>query len=318
MSGSTAPSTAERHVSPQHRVEYALVLAARALDRVVGPRVSSALAALLGRFAYRVLRIRRRVVENHLRQAFPERGDGWIRRTAAASYAHLGREGMSMLRLSRLGPEDVVRSTGVDGLDALREAVQAGRGVILVTGHVGNWEIGGAALAARGVPLDVVARRQGNPLFDRLLNRARERLGMRVIEFSRATRESLRSLRAGRAVALVADQDARRSGIFVPFLGRPASTFRGPAVLALRSGAPVFIGTAMRRSDGGYDVRIRRVRDPAAGDPEARARELTAAYSAGLEAVVRSDPAQYLWHHRRWKTPPPVGADGERVGGPEV
>lgn len=278
---------------------------------MLGARLAGRLAAALGRLAYRPLGIRAAVVEDQLRRAFPERDAAWVRRTASASYAHLGREAMSMLRLSRLTADDVRAVTQLDeGFEELRAAVEAGAGAIMVTGHFGNWEIGGAALAARGIPLDVVARRQANPLTDRLINAARERLGMRVIATGDATRGSLRSLRAGRVLALVADQDARQAGIFIPFLGRPASTFRGPALLALRSGAPVFIGTAVRTPDGTYRVRIRRIEWPEADDPESRLRALTAAHVAALEAAVRERPDQYLWHHRRWKTRPENGNGG--------
>jgi KDO2-lipid IV(A) lauroyltransferase len=301
----------------KHRLEFALVLAARALDRVLGARRSEALAATLGRFAYRRLGIRSEVVEEHLRRAFPERDEAWVRHTAAEAYAHLGREGMTMLRLSRLGADDVIAATDVEGLDELRSALAGGSGAVIVTGHFGNWEIGGSALAARGIPLDVVAQRQANPLFDRLINDAREGLGMRVVMRGGATKASLRALRAGRAVALVADQDARSRGVFVPFFGRPASTFRGPAVLALRSGAPVFMGTAVRRPDGRYRVRVRRIPVPPGDDPERRALELTAATAAALERAVREAPGQYFWHHRRWKTAPPADAgEGVEAGGP--
>lgn len=303
----------------RHRLEYALVRGLQGLERVLGRRLAGALMAAAGRLAYRPLGIRRGVVESHLRQAFPDRDARWLRRTAAAAYAHLGREGLSLLRLYRLGPEDVSRETRViEGLDALRAAVDQGRGAVLVTGHFGNWEIGGAALAVRGIPLDVVVQRQANPLFDRLINDARARLGMRVIYRGRAPKDALRGLREGRAVAFVADQDARRAGVFVPFLGRPASTYRGPAVLALRSGAPVFMGTAVRAPDGRYDVRLRPIPDPPPGDAEERAEALTAAYTGALEAAVRERPEQYFWHHRRWKTTPPAPGAGERGGGATV
>lgn len=304
--------------SVQHRAEYALVLLARELDRALGPRRSGALAAALGRFVYRRLGIRSAVVESQLRRAFPERDEDWIRATASGAYEHLGREGMMLLRLSRLGREDVLAATEVEGLDAMRAAVEAGTGAVLVTGHLGNWEIGGASLAARGIPMDVVAQRQANPLFDRLINDARARLGMTVIRRGAATRESLRSLRRGHVIALVADQDARHRGVFVPFFGRPASTYRGPAVLALRTGAPVFIGTAVRRDDGGYHVRLRRIPTPPAGkDPGQREWELTASLAAALEAAVREAPEQYLWHHRRWKTEPAgPAAESMQASGP--
>jgi KDO2-lipid IV(A) lauroyltransferase len=307
----------------RHLLEYGLIRAARGLDRLLGARRSAALAAALGRLVYRRLRVRADVVEAQLRAAFPDRDDAWVRATATAAYAHLAREAMMMIRLSRLGPDAVIDATEMDGLDALRDALAEGNGALVVSGHLGNWEIGGSGIAARGVPLDAVARRQNNPYVDRMVNRARNRLGMRIIPMGGATKKVLRSLAKGRVVGLVADQDARRRGTFVPFMGRPASTHRGPALLALRSGAPVFAAAALRRPDGRYHVRMRRVPIPApteaeagsaadpgptaaAGEADASLREwkLTAALAAALETAVREHPEQYLWHHRRWKTVP--------------
>jgi KDO2-lipid IV(A) lauroyltransferase len=272
----------------------------------LGDGGSARLGGALGRLAYRPLGIRRALVESQLRAAFPERSDDWILAMAAGSYAHLGREGLAMLRLSKLSPEEVRARTGLDGLERFLEAVAEGRGVVMVTGHLGNWEIGGAALAVRGVPIDVVAQRQSNPLFDRMVVETRARLGMRVIPRGRATRQGLRSLRAGRVVAFVADQDARRAGDFVPFFGRLASTHRGPALLALRTGAPLFVGLGMLRTpEGGYHARIEEVVVDREGEVDEVVYRLTAAFTARLEAGVRIAPDQYFWQHRRWKSRPP-------------
>src|SRR5690606_26046295 len=113
-------------------------------------------------------------------------------------------------------------------------------------GHFGNWEIAGGALALRGYPLDAVVQRIKNPLADRRIRRLREGFGVRVIYRKDAPREVLRSLRRGRVVALVADQSDRRKDLFVDFFGVPASTARGPALFALRSGAPVVVATSLR------------------------------------------------------------------------
>lgn len=289
----------------RHRLEYLAFRGAAGAARLLGDAASERLLAAAGRLAYRPLGIRRRLVEAHLRQAFPGRDEAWIRRTAAAAYAHLGREGAAMIRLSSLSREHIIARTEVEGLDEFRAALAQGRGLVLVTGHFGNWEIGGAALAARGIPIVGVAQRQANPLFDREIVAARERLGMRIVERGRATKEGLRALREGHVVALVADQDARRAGIFVPFFGRLASTHRGPAVLALRTGAPLFLGTALRTPTGGYHVRLEPVDVERDGDAEEVVYNLTAAYTARLEAAIRAAPEQYFWHHRRWKTRPP-------------
>jgi Kdo2-lipid IVA lauroyltransferase/acyltransferase len=298
----------------KHRAEYALILLVRALDRVLGAGVMGRLAAGLGRLAYRPLGIRADVVEAHLRQAFPDRDEQWIRHTAARSYAHLGREGIALLRMSRLDRDQVLAATtfGPD-FDELRAAAAAGTGVVVATGHLGNWEVAGAALAARGVALDAVAQRQANPYFDRLINRARARLGIRVIPRGGATSRAMAALREGRVVALVADQDARTVGVFVPFLGRLASTHRGAAVLALRSGAPLFMGVMTRGEDGVYEGRVERVPVPAEGEFEERVRAMTAAFTRALEREVRAHPEQYFWHHRRWKTAPPEDRSGARA-----
>lgn len=297
-----------------HRLEYLLLRAVIAVSAFLSDDGAARLGGGLGRFVYRFVGIRRRVVEEQLRGSFPERDEGWIRATAAASYAHLGREGLAMLRLASLSPDELIERTELDGLEAFVAAVEAGRGVVLVTGHLGNWEIGGAALAVRGLPIDVVAQRQSNPLFDRLVVDTRERLGMRVITRRRAVTQGLRSLRAGRVVAFVADQDAKGAGTFVPFFGRLASTHRGPALLALRAGAPLFVARMLRMEGGGYRGRIEEVVVDREGDLDDVVHRMTEAFTARLELGIRVAPGQYLWHHRRWKTPPPE----ERASVPSV
>lgn len=270
--------------------------------RLPEPAERGLVAGLAG-VAHGWLGIRRELAEENLRRAFPERPAEWIRATARAAYAHLGREMLVAARLERLGREGVLARTRVEGLDGLREALGRGRGAVLFTGHFGNWELAGAALTVRGVPLDVVAQRQSNRHLDALIRRAREAVGMRVIERGKAPRGALRALRSGRAVGFVADQDARRHGVFVPFFGRPASTHRGPALLALRASAPVFVVTAARVPDG-YEVTVEPVVVDRGGETEQAIERLTAAATARLEAAVRRHPEQYLWLHRRWRTRP--------------
>jgi Kdo2-lipid IVA lauroyltransferase/acyltransferase len=293
-----------RRPGARHRAEFLLLTTAAVAGRVVGAAAAARIGAALGGLAFRPVGLRRGLVEGHLRQAFPDRPAAWVSATARAAYRHIGREAIGLLRLIRTGPREVLEATTVEGLEAFAAAVAEGRGVVLVTGHLGNWEIGGAALAVRGIPLHAVAQPQENPLFDRALGAMRERLGMRVIDRRRATPLALRALRAGRVVAFVADQDARGHGAFVPFFGRLASTHRGPALLALRTGAPVFLGTALREPGGRYRIRLDRIPlEPAPPDGDA-VRAITAAFTARLEAAARQAPEQYFWFHKRWKTRP--------------
>src|SRR5690606_25562782 len=197
--------------------------------------------------------------------------------------------------------------TTVEGLDALRAAVERSGGALVLTGHLGNWEVGGAAVAARGLPIDVVAKGMANRRFQDELFAVRERLGMRVVEMRDAPREVLRALRGGRVAAIVGDQNAHRNAVFVPFFGRGAATARGPALFAIRTGVPVFVGFAIREPGGIQRYSI--VLEPLAFEPTGDAsRDVTgfaSAYMAAVENAVRAHPEQHFWQHKRWKARPP-------------
>jgi Kdo2-lipid IVA lauroyltransferase/acyltransferase len=304
-----------------HRLEFLGYRLAVGGLRMAPERLALPFGEAMGWLAGALFRVRWGTVTEHLRKAFPERDDRWRSRVAKASFRHLGRESVATFRLGKMGSHEIRTRTEVVGLAALQGAAAAGKGAIVVTGHFGNWEVGGAALAARGIPLDVVAQRQRNPLFDAELNRNRARMGMTVIERREAPRRVLRSLRAGRVVAIVGDQNVRRGGVFVDFFGRPASTARGTAIFALRTGCPIFM--AVVRREPGLPQRYRVSLDPVeftpTGDMEEDAVRLTAAHTRHLEAQIRRAPEQYFWQHRRWKTRPGeeegnAGTDGQEVG----
>ena len=296
----------------KHHVEFGAFRLASALIGVLPERAALSLAGSLGSLAGNVLRIRRTDVNHHLETAFPDATPEWRRRVARASYRHLAREAVATFRLSGSTPDEVRRRTTVQGLQELEAALEERRGAILVTGHLGNWEIGGAALVARGVPIDAVVFPQNNPLFNRHLTNARARLGITSIAKADAGHRVLESLRKGRVVALMADQNIRTRPVFVDFFGVPAATAKGPAVFALRTGAPVFLGVSIREPGwpGRYRVLIEPVPVARTGHLNADVLHLTRAHVTLLEDRVRNAPEQYFWLHRRWKTRPP------RVSGP--
>lgn len=286
-------------------MEYAL---ARALEAAIGHLPASA-ADPVGRGIGGLVRwpfgIRRGVVAENLRRAFPDASDDWIEQTAREAYAHLGREVVAMIRLSRLSAAEIIALTDVPTWSGFKAALASGKGALLMTGHFGNWEVGAAAVAARGVPISAIVKPQRNRLVDRMVQDARARLGIGTIPIGRAPREVPRLLARGGVVGIVGDQDARRKGLFVPFFGVPASTFRGPAQFALRYDSAVFASTTRRLPDGRYLVSGTRVPVERTGDARADEYRLTAALAAHLEQEIRIDPKQYFWFHKRWKTLPP-------------
>ncbi len=264
---------------------------------------AEAFGAALGRLAYR-LGWRTQVVKSQLAESFPEHDSVWVEGTARACYEHLGREAVAMATLPRFGLEAV--REGIEwseGREEMAESFAEGRGVVVVTGHFANWEIAGSGLAAFGYPVDAVAQRLRNRRLDRYVQNTRERLGMRLIDRAGAWDRLTASLRSGRIVAFVADQDARGSGVFVPFFGRPASTHRAPALLALRGEAPLLVAGVRRVGRRRYAGWAKRLE--ATGDTIAeRVEDLTRQWSLELERQIRLSPEQYFWHHRRWKTKP--------------
>jgi KDO2-lipid IV(A) lauroyltransferase len=302
------------HPTFAHRAEYAALRSAVAAMQRLSFTRAGRIGERLGGLGYAPFGIRREVVAKQLAAAFPERDAADIERIARAAYAHLGRTAIETAILPSYSRSRIVGLfEAVHGWSIVEERMARGKGLILVTGHLGNWELGGAYLAARGVPIDAVARHMANPLFDRYLTTTRQRIGMNVVHDEDAVRRVPRALRAGRAVAFLVDQGAvGLASTWVKFFGRYAKTPRGPAVFALRLGAPIVFGAAVRQPSGRYVLSFEPIDATETGDREADVDRIVAEYTAVLERWIRRTPEQYFWHHRRWKhqrpdTPPELG-----------
>lgn len=294
---------ASREVVLRHRVQYAALRGVLGALGRLGFRRASDLGARIGLFGHRPFGIRRAVVERQIAAAFPEWDRARVEATARAAYESLGRTTIEAAILARYGHQrvlDLFDEPANWGL--LEQAGRRGRGIIVVAGHLGNWELGGAYLAARGLDFEAVARQMENPLFDAYLTRTRQRIGMKVIYDGDAVRRVPRALRDNAVVAFLMDQGAvGLSSTWVPFFGRYAKTPRGAALFALRLKAPVFFLAPLRKPDGRFILGIEEIPIRDTGDRNADVDRIVADYTAVLERWVRRAPEQYFWHHRRWK-----------------
>ena len=293
--------------SVRDRAEYyALRATIGTLERMPWD-VACAAGERLAELGYRPFGIRRGIVERQIAAAFPDLPREAVLDVSRKAYRHLGRTTIESALLPSVGREkvlDLVES--LDGWEILQEAVSRGRGVILVTGHLGNWELGGAYIAARGIPVGAIVRRMSNPLFEQYLNDTRRAMGTEVIHDADAVRRAPRALREGKMIAFLADQGVKGlASTFVPFFGRPAKTPRGPAVFALRMGLPVVFGAAIRQPGGRYRFSFESIPVADTGDRDADVDRIVADYTQVLERWVRTAPEQYFWHHRRWRRQPP-------------
>jgi Kdo2-lipid IVA lauroyltransferase/acyltransferase len=290
-----------------HRAEYYAMRATIGGLRALSWEAACKFGESLGSLGYRPLGIRKRVVERQIAAAFPDLTPEAVTSLSLESYRHLGRTFIETALLDSLGANGLQQLVEtVEGWEEIDDVMARGKGAVLVTGHIGNWELAGAYVAARGVPLDAIVRGMANPLFDAYLNHTREAIGMTIVHDSEAVRRTPRSLRAGRAVAFVADQGVMGlASTFVPFFGRPAKTPRGAAVFALRFNVPVVFVVALRQPNGRYRIVVERIEAPQTGDRDQDVDAIVARFTQHLEKWVRAVPAQYFWQHRRWRRQPP-------------
>ncbi len=306
----TSPATKERVVKKPtlaHRAEYYTMRATIGALRALSWDAACKVGERLGALGYRPLGIRKRIVERQIAAAFPDLSREAVVQLARESYEHLGRTFIETALLDSIGKDGLQALVeSVEGWEEIEDVMARGRGAILVTGHIGNWELAGSYVAARGIPLDAIVRGMANPLFDAYINHTREAIGMTVVHDSDAVRRTPRSLRGGRAVAFVADQGVMGlASTFVPFFGRPAKTPRGAAVFALRFDVPVVFVVALRNPNGRYKIVVERIEAPKTGDRDRDVDAIVARFTQHLEKWVRVVPAQYFWQHRRWKRQPP-------------
>jgi len=291
----------------QYRAELTGVKLVRGLVRLLPRRVAASFGALLGWKAYRVFRLRRGVALDNIERSLTfESGGDSADTIACASYINLGRSMMEFASLDRLDSAGIRALVGLEGGEWLDQALAAGRGAVLVTGHFGNWELAAAAVSAYGYPVSAVVASQANPLVDREINGIREAHLRGVVRRESGMRQVFRALDNNEFVAFVPDQDARHHGAFVDFLGRPASSHKGPAQIAVRRKAPVSAAYIHRVGGGRHVLAFSPLMRPdeTLGEEEAVV-DLMQRYTDSLAGAIRTHPTEYLWAHKRWKTPPP-------------
>ncbi|MDD5087530.1 MAG: lysophospholipid acyltransferase family protein [bacterium] len=279
-------------------MQYWAILALAAALRVVPRRCRAIVGACLGQLIH-FIGIRVKVTQDNLLRAFPNLPPKAIKQISRRIYRHFGRVATSMA-IPPITRSDIGTWIFLNGADVLDEAMQANRGGIVFSGHLGNWELMGALCARLGYPVSFVVASQSNRRVEELIDRFRKSTGIEIIKRRDAIRGVLSALKRGRLVAMLIDQDAHEDGTFAPFFGTPASTPRGPAVFHLRTGAPLIFARSVRLPGERYRIDIERFDATGCTDPD----DLTARMTARLEAAIHETPEQWFWMHRRWKTHP--------------
>lgn len=297
----------ERRGALRTYTEYALAWTILRCLGLLPRRAAVRAGQLVGALVRRLIPRLTRHAGINLNLALPAIDEASRERILHGAFDNLGRLLGEVSQFPRLAPENISRLVVYEGLENFVSAQGQGRGVILLTGHIGAWELSVFAHSLYGHPMSFLARRVDNPLVERLAENYRSRFGNRSIDKRGSVREVLRVLKAGGVVGILADLNAtREEGVFVDFFGTPACTTAGVATLALRTGAVVVPGyliwdEAARIHRLHFEPPIETIET---GDAKADIIANTARYTASLEAVIRRHPEQWLWIHRRWRTRP--------------
>ncbi|WP_146575568.1 lysophospholipid acyltransferase family protein [Botrimarina hoheduenensis] len=280
------------------------VAAIQALPLSACESAARALAWLAGD----VLRLRGRLVESNLRIAFPAASDAQRRRIARRMWRHL------FLMVAEIAhtPRKIHRTTWrswctLTGEEAVVRRVLDHRPVVLISGHFGNFELGGYLLGLLGFPTHTVARPIDNPFVDRFVNRFRGKTGQHILPKQGSQADVERLMQRGGALTLLGDQAALHRGCWVDFFGKPASNHKAISLFTLSFSAPTLV-IGVRRTGGPleYQIATRAVVDPLeAGFAYPTTPLLTQWFTHELEAIIREAPEQYWWVHNRWKGVPP-------------
>lgn len=274
-----------------------LIGALRALPTAVVRRLGDA----VGELALRLDPRHPRVALRNLETALPDLAPAEHRAILRRCFRRQGSLMLDTLHLGRFSPEQLCRRLALVGWENFRRAEEAGRGVLLISGHLGIHELVVQAVPIYKGPVAVVFRPTGKPRLDRVLVDLHRRHGNRVIAKRGAVWGMLEALRGGGRAAILPDQRVHpNDGIEVPFFGRPSWTSPFPARVSQRTGAPALPIFGYQAPGGRYRLVARAPIFPG-GEGEEETRRLATAYLAAIESEVRRAPAEWLWMHERWR-----------------
>ena len=268
----------------------------------------------LGDLAYVALPRRRRTALVNLGVAFPRLAQPDRQRLCRLAYQHLGTMAVEVGRLLHDPRDRAFSDIVIDGREHVDGIMAShGRGLV-VTAHLGNWELLSLSQRLTGYPVSIVVRPLDAEWLDESVRRLRAATGVEIIDKRDALRAVREALRRGRLVAILLDQNAaRHEGVFVPFFGRAASTSRSVAVLALRTGAPILPVFIRREAPRRHRITIEAPIMPQRSSSAAESiTEVTRQCTLAVERAVRATPDQWFWMHDRWRTRPP-GERGDRA-----
>jgi KDO2-lipid IV(A) lauroyltransferase len=296
----------EERTDATNRLEYILFRSIFFAVKLFPLAASSWLGRKLGALAFRILKSRRELTVENLREARDRGflpGDTDIYRVAARTWENLCLMGIEFVYYYSCPNRRIREAVRVEGEENLKRVLERNKGAILVMAHIGNWELLGASLCAAGFGLSPVVQTQANSLLDKFINDRRRSIGMKTIPKMSFLRPIVQAFKRNEVVPLLIDQNAGKPGVPLEVFGRVARIPRGAAEFALKTGTPVVFAYILRESAGKHRLVIsEEIQLSRTGDYQQDLRDNTARFIGMVQSVVSQHPDQWLWMHKLWPT----------------
>ncbi len=284
-------------------VEYLLFRSFEKLFQLLGINLSRKFSLILAALFYYLIPIRKTTVIENLKIAFPDSKMNRIKSIAFGCYKSFAITLVEILYIPQMNEADIKNQLICENLGFLRSKYEENKGVILLSAHFGNWEYLVASLGVQlNLPLSAISKEQRNPYVSKWMNKARTKWTNNVVPLGISIRRTYQTLLDKQIVIIVADQRAAEKSIKVKFFGREVSVFVGPAVLALKTGAPIIYAISVRQSDYYYKTVFTEIsKENLPESQDEKIKELSQRHMSYLEGYIRKYPEQWLWMHKRWK-----------------
>ena len=283
--------------------EYICFVSLSRLIRFLGINLSRRLSPVLAGLFFYLIPIRKSTTIENLKNAFPDLDNNKIKKTAFNCFNSFCITLIEILYMPAMNESEIKKQVKCINPDLIKSKFDEQKGVILLSAHYGNWEYVATSVAAQlGIPFSVVVKAQRNPYVTGWMNRVRTRWNNQIIPLGISIRQTYQRLKEKKIVAMVADQRGPQESIKVNFFGKNVSVHTGPAVLALKTGAPILYGIPVRQSDFSYKTIMTEISiENLPESYEEKIKEVSQRHMSYLESYIRKNPEQWLWMHKRWK-----------------
>jgi len=283
--------------------EYILFLSFSKFFQLLGLNLSRKFSFLIAALFYYIIPIRKKTVLDNLHTAFPDFNEKKLKSIAFGSYKSFAISLAEILYIPAMSKEDIKKQVDCSNPELIKIKYEENNGVILLSAHFGNWEYIATSIAAQlNISFSVIIKQQRNPYVTNWMNKARTKWNNEIVPLGISIKQTYQTLKDKKIVAMVADQRGPEESIKINFFGRDLSVHTGPAVLSLKTGAPVLYGISVRQDDYSYKSVMTEIsKENLPESKEEKIKELSQRHMTYLEGYIRKYPEQWLWMHKRWK-----------------